>query len=298
MIPAAIALAVVLIALYFLLLRRRQSQALSFSNLAFFIAAAQSPAWPMRLLAAVWILACLLISLSVAGPRVRAAVPVRDGTVVLCIDTSGSMATGDVQPTRAQAARAAMQEFVDESPPGIAIGVVSFAGDAQAIAPPSRDRDRIAAALQAIPPPNGATAIGDALALAAREMPRSGRRVIVLITDGENNAGSDPLAAAKQIGALGIRIYTVGIGTNSGALVPGTLQAAGIDEDALRSYAAAGGGAYSRAANATQLRRALSDLGRTTTFEKRTLDISHATALAGALLAILAFLSGAWTRSI
>ncbi len=141
---------------------------------------------------------------------------------------------------------------------------------------------RSSSALDEIPAPNGATAIGDALSLAQRILPRAHRRVVVLITDGENNSGTDPLQAAQALGAAHITLYTVGIGTNSGALIPGTLETAGINEDALRSYAAATGGAYSRAGDATELREALAQLGRTTLFERRNVDISLISALAGA----------------
>jgi Ca-activated chloride channel family protein len=172
---------------------------------------------------------------------------------------------------------------------------VAFAGGAQEISPPTRDRDQVRTGLAAIPAPNGATAIGDALTVAQRMLPKSGHRVVVLITDGENNAGTDPMQAARMLAARGITLYTIGIGTNTGALIPGTLQTAGIDEDALRAYARATGGAYSRADDATQLREALARLGRTTSFQRGTIDVSLAAAAAGALLMILTFL---WTRSI
>lgn len=278
--------------------RRRDRQTLRFSNLAFLVAAAQPPIWPARLLAAAWIAAGLLVSFAAAGPRARLWIPVRDGSVILCVDTSGSMAATDVSPTRADAAQSAMRAFIQQAPQGVAVGIVSFAGDAQLILPPTRDRDRVPAALAAVPAPNGATAIGDALALAQRSLPHSGKRVIVLITDGENNAGTDPIEASKALASDKITLYTIGIGTNSGALVPGTMQEAGLDEQALQTYAQITGGAYSRAENAAQLREALARLGRTTTYERTGVDLSLASALAGAALMALAFLSGIWTKSI
>ncbi len=100
------------------------------------------------------------------------------------------------------------------------------------------------------------------------------------------------MAAAKMLGAAHIPLYTIGIGTNSGALIPGTLQTAGIDEDALRAYAAATGGAYSRADDAVQLREALARLGRSTSMRHANLDVSLPAALAGGALMTLAFLAG------
>ena len=98
--------------------------------------------------------------------------------------------------------------------------------------------------------------------------------------------------SARALGAAHIPVYTIGIGTNSGALIPGTLQAAGIDEDALRAYAAATGGAYSRADDAVQLREALARLGRSTSLTHANLDVSLPLALAGAALMAITFLSG------
>lgn len=272
--------------------RRRAQQTIAYSNLPFLIAAAAPRKLPQRLFAVAWIVAVALILFALSGPRVRAMVPSLGGSVVLCVDTSGSMNAADVNPTRAQAAAAAMREFISQAPPQTAIGIISFATDAQVLTQPTRDRDQIQSALDAIPPPNGATAIGDALALAHRILPSGGQRAIVLITDGENNAGSDPMAAARSLGAARIPLYTIGIGTNSGALIPGTLQTAGIDEDALRAYAAAAGGAYSRADDAAQLREALARLGRSTSMRRANVDFALPAALAGGALMAITFLTG------
>jgi Ca-activated chloride channel family protein len=276
---------------YALALRRRTAQTLRYSNLAFLVAAVNARTWPAKVLGAACACAAALLVFAFAGPHVRAAVPVA-GSVVLCVDTSGSMTATDVEPTRADAAVAALRAFVNAAPAGTAVGIVSFATGAQVLLPPTRDRDQIRAAVDDIPAPNGATAIGDALIAAERVLPKSGHRVVVLITDGENNYGADPMAAAHDLAKNYIPLYTIGIGTNTGALIPGTLQAAGINEDALRAYAAATGGAYSRADNAVQLRSALARLGRITAFERRTVDVSLPVAEAGAALMVLAFLGG------
>lgn len=277
--------------LYCAAAERSRADALRYSNLAFLTGAVRAPAWPRRLLGAAVTLAVLLLVAAFAHPQVRAAVPV-GGAVVLCVDTSGSMATTDVAPTRAQAALDALRAFANAAPASTAVGVVSFATGAQVLVPPVRDRDRLNDALQTIPAPNGATAIGDALEAAKSALPKTGRRVVVLITDGENTYGTDPMQAARELGAAGIPLYTIGIGTNSGALIPGTLQTAGIDEEALRAYAAATGGTYSRASDAAQLRRALGSLGRTVTFERRSVDVAMPAATAAAALMALTFLGG------
>jgi Ca-activated chloride channel family protein len=287
---AAIAAATFL-ALYRWMDARKTAQALQYSNVAFLIRAAQPSSWMPRLFLSAFVLAIAFILVALAGPRVHAAIPIA-GSVVLCIDTSGSMSTRDVQPTRAQAAVAAMRAFIDGTPDSTAIGVISFATGAQAIISPTRDREQLHAILQAIPPPNGATAIGDALSLAQRILPKSGHRIVVLITDGESNYGEEPMGAAQMLAMQHIPIYTVGIGTNSGALIPGTLESAGINEAALRAYAAVTGGAYSRADDALQLREALAQLGKTTTMRPANVDVSLATAVAGGALMALTVLAG------
>ena len=100
------------------------------------------------------------------------------------------------------------------------------------------------------------------------------------------------MAAAQALSAQHIPIYTVGIGSNSGAYIPGTLDAAGINEPALRAYAAVTGGAYSRADDAVQLREALTQLGQTTSLRPANVDISLATAITGGILLSLTVLAG------
>jgi Ca-activated chloride channel homolog len=202
------------------------------------------------------------------------------------------MASTDVFPTRAQAAKAAARAFINESPAGTKIGIISFAGAASVVAPLSSDHQAVTNALDDVPLPNGATAIGDAFKLAAQMLPPTGHRVVILITDGVNNSGTDPTEMAQWLGAHHIPVYTVGIGTPNGGLIPGTDEEATIDEDALRGYAEASGGAYARAENATQLRDALARLGRVTSLQRKQVNASLGFAVAGALGMLAAFLAG------
>jgi Ca-activated chloride channel family protein len=273
--------------------RRAGAAALAYSNLAFFAAATKERVnWGL-----VIAIACAggIVALggALAGPRFIANVPVRGGAVVLCVDTSGSMRATDVDPTRAVAAAAAVRAFVDGVPNGTRLAIVSFAGGAGVVQPLTDDRDAVRDAVAQIPAPNGGTAIGEALATAARQLPSSGRRAIVLITDGVNNMGADPLGVAQQLGANGIEIDTIGIGTNdSGQLVPGTDIAASIDEDALRAIASSGHGAYARANDAGTLRSRLAALAGSTTQEKKRIDASLPLALGGGLIVLFALGGG------
>lgn len=287
-----IAIAVLLALAYRTFARRRTQSDLEYSSIPFFLEAAKPRKWIVRLLEALWLIAVACVVLAAAGPHLTIPLPIKDGSVFICIDTSGSMRSTDVTPTRAEAAKAAARAFISEAPPGTKIGIIAFAGSASIVQPLSADHQLVSDALDNVPQPDGATAIGDALQLAGQNLPDRGHRVVILITDGVNNSGTDPTAAAEWLGEHRIPIYTIGIGTPMGGLIPGTNEEATIDEDALRSYADVSGGAYARAENAAQLRDALSQLGRITTFERKPVDASLGFALGGAAAMLIAFLAG------
>jgi Ca-activated chloride channel homolog len=289
---AGILIAVLLALAYRALARRRTQSDLEYSSIPFFLEAAKPRAWIVRLLEALWLVALACVILAAAGPHLTIPIPIKDGSVFICIDTSGSMRSTDVTPTRAQAATAAARAFISETPPGTKIGIIAFSGSAAIVQPLNADHQLVSDALDNVPQPDGATAIGDALQLAAQSLPDRGHRVVILITDGVNNSGSDPTTAAQWLGDHHIPVYTIGIGTPMGGLIPGTNEEATIDEDALRSYADVSGGAYARVENATQLRDALAQLGRITTMELKPVDASLGFALSGAAAMLIAFLAG------
>jgi Ca-activated chloride channel family protein len=273
--------------------RRATASAHAYSELAFFEAAVKQRIDPALVLAIAGAVGIAAFGAALAGPKIVANVPVRGGAVVLCVDTSGSMRATDVAPTRSDAAAAAVRAFVDAVPDGTRLAIVAFSSGAGVVQPLTDDKDAVRDAIARIPPPNGGTAIGDALATAARLLPQSGRRAIVVITDGVNNLGADPLQVAPQIGQGGVEIDTVGIGTNdSGQLVPGTAQAATIDEDALRQIASSAHGAYARANDAGTLSGRLAALATSTTMEKKRIDASLPLAVAGGLVTLLALGGG------
>ncbi|HYL26270.1 MAG TPA: VWA domain-containing protein, partial [Candidatus Nitrosotalea sp.] len=126
----------------------------------------------------------------------------------------------------------------------------------------------------------------------AQMLPATGHRVVILVTDGVNNSGTDPTEVAQWLGAHHIPVYTVGIGTSNGGLIPGTNEEATIDEEALRGYAEVSGGAYARVENATELRDALARLGRVTSLQQKPVDASLGFTVAGAIGMLAAFLAG------
>ncbi len=272
----------------------RSASALHYSNLAFAREALRMRRWPERVLHALTVAAASLLALGAGGLHVPLPHVVHNGTVMVCIDTSGSMAATDIDPTRWSAARDAAAAFVHETPSGTRVGIVSFATGAQLIAAPTENRDSVLAALDDLPSPNGATAIGDALQLAGAQLPPAGSRAIIVITDGVNNRGVDPLTVAQELGARHVAVYTVGIGTQSGGVIPGTGEEATIDEDALRAYAQAGGGAYARVDSAGSLRDVLGRLGRATSIAIAPADATAFCAFASGILFAVSVLFGMW----
>jgi Ca-activated chloride channel family protein len=295
--PAALIVAlfgiVALLWLYRFASRRRAAQALVYSNLAFALDALRPSRWPGVLLLAAYAGGTAALLLALAGPHFFARVPTKDGTVVICIDTSGSMRARDVEPTRSEAALAAARAFIDSVPAGTRIGIVAFASVASVIQAPTADLDAIRDSLDRIPPPEGGTAIGDALALASVQLGLKGNRVIVLLTDGVNNLGRDPVQSAGEIAQRGIRIETVGVGSNdSGQIIPGTDQLADLDAGTLRTIAHLGHGRYAEARDAATLQDEFRNIALGTVWERKPVDGSFPFALAGGALLLTTFLIG------
>jgi Ca-activated chloride channel family protein len=273
--------------------RRRAAQSLAYSNLAFALDALRPARWPAAALFAAFLTGTAALLFALAGPRLTARVPAKDGSVVICIDTSGSMRARDVAPTRSDAALGAARTFIDAVPAGTRVGIVSFSSTADVVAAPTADLDAVREALGRVPPPDGATAIGDALTLAAQALTGNGRRIIVLLTDGVNNRGSDPLEAAQSIGARGITIETVGVGSSgSGEIIPGTDEMADLDADSLRAIARSGHGRYVEARDADALDEAFRSIALTTVWEKKRVDASLPLALGGGVVLVGTVLFG------
>jgi Ca-activated chloride channel family protein len=212
---------------------------------------------------------------------------------VVCVDTSGSMQSSDVSPTRAQAAIDALHRFVKALGPQVRIGIVSFSTQAQADIQPTTDRGALADAIDTIPKPNGATAIGDALNLAGQMLPSSGRRAIILLTDGVNNRGSDPLEISHDLANHHIPVYTIGIGTqNSGQIIPGSDEEASTDPAALKQYSDITGGTSVIAADASSIIGAFATLATSSIWEVQRIDASIISAMLGGLCMTATILLG------
>ena len=178
---------------------------------------------------------------------------------VIAVDVSLSMLTADVKPNRLERAKAGLSLLIDQLR-GERIGVVAFAGEAQTVCPLTQDADAAkqllgALAVGSVPTPG--TAVGGALRTAVAMLGRyPGGKAVILLTDGEDHK-SDPLGAAREAAAAGVRVFAVGIGTPDGEPIPGDGGAyhknakgatvvSRLDEGVLAQIARETGGAYYR----------------------------------------------------
>jgi Ca-activated chloride channel family protein len=291
-------------AAYVLHERRRSSGREAFATPALMPSVApRRPGWRRHVGPALYLVAAAALIVALARPERSVAVPVEQASVMLVTDTSGSMRSTDVAPNRMEAAKAAADEFLGDVPRDIQVGALAFNHKVRLLASPTTDRDRVrraTAALQA----KGSTAAGDALAAALRTLRPQGEQsertpaAIVLLSDGETVRGQDPQPVAERAGKLGVRIFTVALGTDAGTLstkLPdGTTRTERVppDRDALRRIAEASGGAFADAPSAEALDGVYRDLGsKVSTVPGTEETTSAAVGLATVLLVLAAGIS-------
>ena len=193
--------------------------------------------------------------------------------IVLSMDISGSMLARDFTPNRLTSAKHLAAEFVANRR-GDRIAIVAFAGEAFTQAPLTSDQATIETMLSRLRSGvvEDGTAIGNGLATAINRLRESSAKskVIILLTDGVNNRGQiSPLMAAEIARDMGIKVYTIGVGTRGRAPYPAvdmfgnqtTVMAdVEIDEDLLREIASMTGGKYYRAVNDEALREIYAEI--------------------------------------
>ncbi len=223
-------------------------------------------------------IALLLIAVALARPQSISKgqdVHSEGIDIVMAIDISASMLAQDFKPDRARAAKEVAKEFISART-NDRIGVVLFAKQAFTQCPLTIDHDILLELVDQVEvglADADNTAIGAALAASVNRLKSSNSpsKVIILMTDGENNYGVPPTTAAEAAQALGVRVYTIGVGTRGTAPYPGrdifgrtvTQQVqVSIDENLLTSIAQSTGGKYFRATNENKLREIFAEIDR------------------------------------
>ncbi|MDF2193666.1 VWA domain-containing protein [Paraflavitalea sp. CAU 1676] len=226
----------------------------------------RNSSWKKTLRHMMLVLRLLAISsliIALARPQTRNDEELKMGEgfdIILCLDVSGSMSAQDLLPNRLEASKALAAEFVDLRPTD-RIGVVIFSGESFTLVPLTTDKSILRAQIFNIQRGllEDGTAIGDGLGLSVDRLKSSKAKtkIIILLTDGENQGGLiSPLVGKEMAKAHQIRVYSIGVGTDGYAPVPvpdgmgGTVmrqQKVNIDEKLMRLIAEETGGLYFRA---------------------------------------------------
>ncbi len=266
---------------WYLWKRKKQTPAVKISSIKGF---KTSPSILPKLRPLLFILrlaALSLIIVALARPR-NVEVSTKTKTtkgidIVIAIDVSASMLAKDLRPNRLEALKKVASSFINGRP-NDRIGLVEYAGESFTKTPITSDKSIVLSALKSIQYNNiieGGTAIGMGLATGVNRIKDSKAlsKVIILMTDGENNAGQiDPRIAAELAQEFGIKVYTIGMGTNGTALSPYALNPNGtfvyenikvtIDEELLKEIAATTGGQYFRATNNKKLQEIYDEIDK------------------------------------
>jgi Ca-activated chloride channel family protein len=247
----------------------------------------------------------LLLCLALAGlatalarPEATIAVPVERASVVLVTDTSGSMNATDVEPSRLDAAKSAGLRFLDRVPDELQVGLVAYSDVPHTTLRPTQEHAEVRTALETLRA-EGATATGDALTSALRALGERGEdappAAVVLLSDGANTVGRDPVGAAADARAAGVPVYTVALGTAAGRVTTpdGEILPVPPDPETLREVAQTSGGRSFAAEDAGALDEVYERLGSQIGTREEKREITAGFAAAGLLA-----LAGAFVTSL
>lgn len=229
--------------------------------------------WLMHFCFALQLLAIGFLIVSLARPQTHDSLHSSniEGTdIVLALDISSSMLATDLRPNRIDAAKEVATKFIGQRA-NDNIGLVVFSGESLSLMPLTTDKSALINALHNTKTGalNDGTAIGDGIASAINRLitGQAKSKSIILLTDGTNNAGDVAPATAAQIAKQkGIRIYTIGVGTNGSIHITDpygfstTTMETKIDESSLREIAQATGGKYFRATDSRMLRQVFDEI--------------------------------------
>jgi Ca-activated chloride channel family protein len=318
-----------LVVIYILLQRRRQKYAVRYASLSLVKdALGRGPGLRRHIPPILFLFGLAIMIVALARPATTVVLPSQQGTVILALDISGSMRAEDLQPNRLGAAKAAARAFVEKQPKNVRIGIVAFSTTSALVQAPTKDRDQVMAAITRLATQRG-TAVGNGILSSLRaifeesspdlssslfdsfeeseSMPPAvepgsySNAVIVLLSDGQSNRGPDPLEMADRAANLGVRIYTVGLGSPEGVIMNfwGRSIRVRLDEEALKGIARKTDGSYFKADNETDLRTIYETLSTKFVSQREETEITaFFTAAAAVVLLVAVLLSMLWFRRI
>jgi Ca-activated chloride channel homolog len=289
-----------LVLLYLWLVQRKRSRNRTVGRTMFDLVIPRDRTWLRHVAVGLSILSLLTLTLAFAKPKDQVSVPRERATIVVTIDVSLSMEAQDVEPNRLDAAKIAAEQFVNSLPPKFNVALVSFAGTAVTLVPPTLDRGAVTAGIQALRP-QASTAIGEGIytSLAALAQvppdPDNPKAVaparIVLLSDGKTQVGRASDQAAQAARAQSVPIYTIAYGTADGYIeIGGRREPVPVDRAELRRIAQISGGEDYTATSAGQLKEVYKDIGSSVGTEKVDKEVTSRYAGFGLGFAILAAL--------
>jgi Ca-activated chloride channel family protein len=324
-----------LIAVYIWILRRRRRFTVRYSSLALVRdGQPRSSRWRRHLPFVLFLIALSSLVIAIGRPVTIVSVPSGQTTVIFAIDMSNNMCETDVRPTRLGAAENAMLSFIQHQKATTQIGIVAFSGFAELVQPPTNDSAALQAAIASLlvgrrtaigsgilkaldaiaeVDPSVAPSVYDSSGLEPTPVPHGAYTpdIIVILTDGDSDTGPLPVDAAQQAVDRGVRIYTIGYGTQTpGRSVRGCGAGGqggnggsggfggfggggggfqeGINDVTLKQVAAMTGGTYHAAASAGELQSVINNLPTYLITKHEVSEVSVAFTALGALLAAVA----------
>lgn len=267
--------------LWYLWKRKQQTASLKISSVQGFKTGKNWLAKLKPLLFVLRLLALSAIIVALARPRTvdetTKTKTTRGIDIVMAIDVSASMLARDLKPNRLEALKTVAARFINGRP-NDRIGLVEYAGESFTRTPITSDKTIVLSSLKNVTyntTIEGGTAIGSGLATAVNRLKdsRAKSKVIILLTDGVNNSGFiDPKIASELAVEFGIKVYTIGLGSNGMAMSPIAIRPDGgfqygnvkveIDEALMKDIANKTGGQYFRATNNTKLEQIYEEINK------------------------------------
>ncbi|PPA80241.1 MAG: von Willebrand factor type A domain protein [ANME-2 cluster archaeon HR1] len=264
------------------IIEKKKNEAIKFSNLGFIKSALGDKKKIKRndMLFYLSLLALALMIIGFSNPHIPLQQEKEGVNVVLVIDVSGSMQATDYQPTRLESAKRSAEILVKSLEQKDHAGIVVFESGATTAAYLSPYKDKVIDKLQSIAPKEGKTAIGDGLGLGidmAASIPNK-KKVVILLSDGVNNAGVISPAEAVSFARLNdIQVYAVGMGSNEKVILGydwfGRPLYAELDEATLQSIAKETGGKYFKSVDDNTLDLIYKNIGEDIEREKEETNI-------------------------
>ena len=341
------------LAVYIVMLRRRKNRAISYGSLSLMKDALPTAApWKRHVPTALLLLGLVSLAIGAARPQANVQVPLDRTSIILALDVSLSMCSTDVAPNRLTVAQEAARTFVENRDDGTQIGIVAFGGIAELVVPPTNDTQELVNAIDGFTASLG-TGIGnatirslDAIAEVNPDVDRASidlsdsvdrdaieadgefvPDIVVLLTDGANSQGVEPLDAAQQAFDRRVRVFTIGFGGDEiaemvcapnqigpSSFAPGFGFSDGrpdlggttldelrpflvIDEPTLQEVAAITGGEYFRAADASELVNVFDQLPSQIVLQEEETEIAVVFLLAGLALLFGSYgLAALWNK--